>query len=417
MGRAFCGLLLFMGSMLGTAHGLEPEEVAVLANSRVPDGVALAREYMTLRGIPADALLATPMPKREHCDRATFEAKIAGPVRRFLAQRAAAGNSLRCLVTMYGVPLRVDSPPPSGPDADRLAALNQEIQRLRDAGEGEAEKQRRQSLEQQRHDLRRRLDGMAAVDSELALVRRERYPVAGWLRNPLFPGFRGRRTAVDSETLLWVSRMDGPTPALVRKRMRETLSAEKAGLRGVAYLDARWPEDTAAKGGYRRFDGDLHRAARYLRRRGWRVVLEATESLLAPGTAPNAALYCGWYQLSRYADAFDWVPGAIGYHVASGECTTLRTGGERIPWCPGMLADGAAVVIGPVGEPYLAAFPPPSVFFRNLVGGRSCLGEAYWESLPYLSWKMVLVGDPLYRPFAGGQGPTPPGAGDAAEGG
>jgi uncharacterized protein (TIGR03790 family) len=410
MARALlCGLLLALGSSM-PAQALGPDDLAVLANSRAPAGVEIAREYMALRGIPADRLLAAPMPETERCDRAAFETKIAGPLRRFLAERAANGVSIRCLVTVRGVPLRVDSPPPSGRDAERLASLDREIGRLREAGPGEAERGRLKSLENQRHDLRRRLDGMAAVDSELALVRRERYPVAGWLRNPLFPKFRGRRTAVAPEALLRVSRLDGPTPERIRERMAETLSAEKAGLRGVAYLDARWSEDSSAKGAYRRFDGDLHRTARFLRRRGWPVVLESTEALLGPGAAPNAALYCGWYQLSRYADAFSWTPGAIGYHVASGECTTLRTDGERIPWCPGMLADGAAAVIGPVGEPYLAAFPPPSLFFRKLLAGRGTLAEVYWESVPFLSWKMMLVGDPLYRPFAAEEGGSEPSA-------
>ncbi len=27
------------------------------------------------------------------------------------------------------------------------------------------------------------------------------------------------------------------------------------------------------------------------------------------------------------------------------------------------------------------------------------LGESYLISIPYLSWQMVLLGDPLYQPF------------------
>ena len=36
---------------------------------------------------------------------------------------------------------------------------------------------------------------------------------------------------------------------------------------------------------------------------------------------------------------------------------------------------------------------------KLLVEGRLNLAECYALSLPYLSWKMVLIGDPLYRPF------------------
>jgi uncharacterized protein (TIGR03790 family) len=385
------------------AWGLSPEELVVLANGRVPEGVALARDYMAGRGIPSGRLLVVPMPAGETISRTDFEQRVAAPVRRFLKELETGGQRIRCLVPVFGVPLRVAAPPDTGPDPERLRALDVEIRRLREAGErgdGDGESQKRlRALEGERHNLRRKGDGEAAVDSELALARRERYPVAGWLRNPLYPGFRGRKTAVDPDQLLLVARLDGPSPALVRRRLRETLAAEARGLRGVAYFDARWPESSGSAGAYGGFDRSIHRAAAGLKRRGWPVVLEATEALFAPGEAPNAALYCGWYRLAQYVDAFEWVPGAVGYHVASGECKTLRSGG-RTPWCPGMLADGAAAVIGPVGEPYLAAFPPPDLFFRKLSTADRTLAEAYWESLPYLSWKMVLVGDPLYRPFA-----------------
>lgn len=53
----------------------------------------------------------------------------------------------------------------------------------------------------------------------------------------------------------------------------------------------------------------------------------------------------------------------------------------------------------PVGEPYLQSFPEPEAFFGLLTEGVLSLAECYMVSLPYLSWKMVLVGDPLYRSF------------------
>ena len=59
-----------------------------------------------------------------------------------------------------------------------------------------------------------------------------------------------------------------------------------------------------------------------------------------------------------------------------------------------------AATIGPVYEPYVQAFPLPDIFFNALTEGYLCLGEAYLVSLPFLSWQMVLIGDPLYKPFA-----------------
>jgi hypothetical protein len=64
-----------------------------------------------------------------------------------------------------------------------------------------------------------------------------------------------------------------------------------------------------------------------------------------------------------------------------------------------MLEKGVAATIGPVGEPYVQAFPPPEIFFGLLIDGHLTLAECYALSNPFLSWKMVLIGDPLYRPF------------------
>ena len=64
-----------------------------------------------------------------------------------------------------------------------------------------------------------------------------------------------------------------------------------------------------------------------------------------------------------------------------------------------MLEEGAAAVLGPVNEPYVQAFPVPELFFRFLLDGYWTLSESYALSEPFLSWQMILIGDPLYRPF------------------
>ena len=100
------------------------------------------------------------------------------------------------------------------------------------------------------------------------------------------------------------------------------------------------------------------------------VKLDSTERLFQPGEAPDpdAALYCGWYSLGKYVDAFTWRPGSVAYHIASSECATLKQKGSQV-WCKRMLEEGAAAVIGPVDEPYVQAFPVPEVFFGLLVEG------------------------------------------------
>jgi uncharacterized protein (TIGR03790 family) len=86
----------------------------------------------------------------------------------------------------------------------------------------------------------------------------------------------------------------------------------------------------------------------------------------------------------------------VGFHIASSECATLKGKNSQV-WCKKMLDKGIAATIGPVGEPYVQSFPVPEIFFHYLTEGYLTLAESYLISLPYLSWKMVLIGDPLYR--------------------
>jgi uncharacterized protein (TIGR03790 family) len=129
------------------------------------------------------------------------------------------------------------------------------------------------------------------------------------------------------------------------------------------------------------------------------VRIDEKSELFQPGDCPRAALYSGWYSLGHYVDAFDWVRGAVGFHMASAECSTLKQKDSQV-WCKRLLEEGVAATIGPVYEPYIQGFPLPDLFFNTLTEGYLSLGESYLVSLPYLSWQMVLIGDPLYSPFS-----------------
>jgi uncharacterized protein (TIGR03790 family) len=63
-----------------------------------------------------------------------------------------------------------------------------------------------------------------------------------------------------------------------------------------------------------------------------------------------------------------------------------------------MLRDGITATLGAVAEPYLESFPEPDRFFNNLFEGQS-LVEAYYHAKPFNSWQLILIGDPLYKPF------------------
>ncbi|MBM4289207.1 MAG: TIGR03790 family protein [Deltaproteobacteria bacterium] len=240
----------------------------------------------------------------------------------------------------------------------------------------------------------------AAVDSELTLALAGEYQTARWLPNPFLPGHdRLPFIAGLRQDTLMVGRLDGPTPAIAKRLVDDALAVEKTGLSGAFYIDARGLPDGPEADAYGRFDGRLRRLADLMKQQtSLTVILDNQPALFLPGSSPQAALYVGWYSLRHYVDAFTWQPGAVAFHVASSECATLRQPGSNV-WCKRLLEKGVAATLGPVAEPYLSSFPLPDEFFPLLLSGRLPLLEVYFRTTPYLSWRQVLIGDPLYTPF------------------
>ncbi|MBN1457254.1 MAG: TIGR03790 family protein, partial [Sedimentisphaerales bacterium] len=231
----------------------------------------------------------------------------------------------------------------------------------------------------------------ASVDSELSMVMFDDYPLYRWqeneLENSLFPEL--------AKTLM-ASRLDGPGEEIARGLIDKAVKAQREGLKGRAYIDKGYSL-LKTKPLYKVYDDHLGRAAEVIAGRGFEVITDDTKNVFGEGKCPRAALYCGWYSLRRYVDAFDFVDGAVGYHIASLEAVDLRDG-QSTQWVPSMLADGITVTIGAVAEPYLSAFPKPDCFFAELFKGKTVV-EAYYRCSPFNSWQMMLIGDPLYRPF------------------
>ena len=245
----------------------------------------------------------------------------------------------------------------------------------------------------------------AAVDSELTLLWWGDYPKHRWVPNTLNwrlrmteEAWRSLPAADRADVVLFVSRIDAPTAAIARRMIDQAITAEQRGLAGTVYIDARGLKPDQGHGLY---DQNLRDLAQML----WdhtdlTVRLDNRSELFGPGRCPQTMLYCGWYSLRRYVDAFEFVPGAVGYHIASFEAISLKGPNEQ-GWCKRLLDDGMTATLGPVGEPYLQSFPLPEEFFGLLLTGRFTLVECYAYTLPFNSWMQMLLGDPLYRPFAG----------------
>jgi uncharacterized protein (TIGR03790 family) len=359
---------------------------------------------MKKRRVPPPNMILIETTREEDIGREEYEKEIAAPVRSFLLRNDPDGKRFSCLVLLYGIPLRVGPPRMGLLDEIRVKELRIRLSGLKEKAVGSPPQETKglkddiARIENEISRLSMARHG-ASVDSEIALVMENKYPLEGWLPNRYFVGFRGRNVAGMPQKILAVCRLDGPAEAIVYRIIDDSLFAEDHGLVGKAYFDARWPD----KGGkdlspYQLYDRAIHNTARIVEKNGRiPVVLDEREALFGPGEAPDAALYCGWYSLGKYIDAFTWVRGSVGFHVASSECTTLKTATSTV-WCKKMLEKGAAATLGPVAEPYLQSFPVPEVFFGCLCDGGT-LVECYTVSNPFWSWQMVLIGDPLYRPF------------------
>jgi uncharacterized protein (TIGR03790 family) len=364
------------------ADAPEAQRVIIVANAADSDSRALANYYAAARGIPADNIVALPMPANETVAWPEFVSTVFNPLFAELVARGwidampsrltddfgrrkavISGHRISYLVLMRGVPLRIDEnplwkAPPGTPGAGGGLACNH-----------------------------------AAVDGELALLAASGTPVLGVVPNPLY-GQR-RPGGPLAESVVRVARLDGPTPASVREMVDNALVAEKQGLIGRAYVDI---------GGMPHPEGNnwLEGVARQLAAAGYETDVDRATATFPPLARFDApALYFGWYDWNVggpfTVPGFRFPPGAVAVHIHSFSAETLR--GVAKNWCGPFIVRGVTATLGNVHEPYLGLTHHLDTFTAALLRGET-FGAAAYLALPGLSWQATAVGDPLYRPFA-----------------
>ena len=398
--RAGAALVISLLSVCGV-FALEPHEILIIANRDIAESMQIARYYCEKRGVPKENILDLPLGKlQDTIGRGDYEKQLAEPIRKEFLAHGRFGK-ITCLLTLYGVPFKVGRRGVLVGQEGRLQELKataeekkKQIEQLKQDNQVDSDpyKEAAGRLAQLQLEIGR-IGGTetdAALDSELSMVQFEVYDLYRWQPNMLKNDVAGLRYRT-----LMVSRLDGPDAAIARGLVDKALTAERNGLRGTAYIDSRGITSENLYGHYDQSLRDLAALTESLT--DIPVVQEQTQALFAPGSCPSAALYCGWYSLRKYIDAFDFVDGAVGYHIASFEAAKLHDPNST-EWCSAMLRDGITATLGPVAEPYLHSFPEPSAFFAELYAGR-CLVEAYYRTAPFNSWQLLLIGDPLYTPF------------------
>jgi len=374
-------LILFSALLAGVfpaaSAAPSPESVAVLYNAALPESRELAEFYREARGIPAENLIGLQMPDAADISRAEYDALIAGPLRAEFERRGwwrrgrdAEGvtlpveNRIRVLVTMRGVPLRIQptaaangNPGAPTPGQDPIASRDE-----------------------------------AAVDSELAMFGVEGVPVAGVLQNRYYQASsRIGDTALPFMVL--TARIDAPTNPICQRMIRDAIETEKTGLWGMSYVDIanKFPQG----------DEWLEDVVKANLKTGIPTVVDRFDQTL-PKHYPmtEAALYHGWYNRNVNGPflnpRFKFRKGAVAMHLHSFSAEQLTSGGRN--WCAPLLVRGAAATVGNVYEPYLHLTHDFGLLHQRLLEGFSWV-EACWMAMPVTSWQGVVLGDPLYRPF------------------
>ena len=347
--------------------------VLVVVNDASPESVKIGEYYAAKRGIAADHVARLQAPTTDTIERAEYLEKIENPIGSWVGRQKLQDTVLYIVLTK-GVPLRI-------------------------AGTGERE------------------GTLSSVDSELTVLYRKLAgldpPISSKIDNPYFLGNRPvselRPFSRDFDIYL-VTRLDGFSVDDVLKLIDRSAGPAKAGTivldEKATFLD---------RGG----DGWLEEAANRLdeANAGVDVLLEETRAL-ATTTAPVLGYY-SWgsndpsNQLRRFG--FQFVPGAIGAMYVSTDGRSFAEPPEE--WRPSdpngrgrlfagsfqslagdLIRDGITGIAAHVSEPFLEATIRPQVLFPAYVSGLN-LAESFYAAMPYLSWRTVVIGDPLTTPF------------------
>jgi len=388
-----------LAALLGTglalslcARGAEPgSTVIVIYNTRVPESKQVAEYYAQKRQVPTNQLFGLALPESESMTRKEFIEELQEPLMKTLetkrifrlALQPAGSNSvvaanpgrrvvastIRYAALCYGVPIRI----------------------LPDPGFVEP------VTEQLRPELRR---NEASVDSQLTCLPASELnlPWVGAIPNPFFGATNGAMLN-PTNGILMVSRLDGPTPAIAKGLVDKALQAERDGLWGRAYFDARG----ITNGGYKVGDDMIHGAAAAAKTLGFETIVDDNpETFPASFPMSQIAFYAGWYDGTASGPftqpTVEFMPGAFAYHLHSFSAQTIRSTHDN--WVGPLLSKGATATMGCVNEPYLGATPDMAMFFSRFIYFQFSFGEAAWAAQNALSWQNLAVGDPLYRPFA-----------------
>ena len=373
---------LLNGAQLSAANPQEDAAATVVIyNANDPDSKGLADFYCSARAIDPAHEIALSTTNAEEISRNDYDISIATPLRQELVNRGywsvtqdmmnrpiLIASSIRYAVVIRGIPLKIkectDYPGDSQSQPAPVGTVN-----------------------------------AASIDSEISVLGLFSPQISGVLKNPVCNN--ASHSVFNPQVppaLLFVARLDAPSVEAVRSMVMNGLHAEKEGLWGWGYIDLR----SITSAGYAQGDNWIRASGTAMRRYGIPVISDDLPDTYQSGfPVTDAAAYYGWYSENidgPFADIFfQFVPGAVAAHLHSFSATTLHDANKG--WTGPFIQHGASASVGNVYEPYLAFTTDFGILCSSLLAG-SNLADSYYAAQPVLSWMSILVGDPLYRPYA-----------------
>lgn len=349
--------------------GLEPENVLVVYNEASVDSTAIARYYRSVRKLPANRLC----PVKVNRYALAISLEEYQELRRSILTHIESKNlksHIRCLLLMSDLPQNIRVRRPGRASHLCLDSMLSDIHDVNNPTK--------------KANLYARLCRRRALFIPMRFTAEIRKSCGG---------------------MMLVSRIEAPG-LLAMKRMLDSARLGERSARagkpfvGTFYID-NYPKKSVSFDLYNR---SMLMCAGMGKAWGNPAVIERTKKRMTTFDAGPAIFYTGWYTLSSKINRGQnrWAPGAIAIEIHSGSARLLKSSKKSDPYSNSYVAffatQGVAGTYGAVREPYLDAFPKPHEVLTSLRAGLTW-AESFWASVPHHNWQMLLLGDPLYRPF------------------
>jgi len=338
----------------GTKGLTDNQRVLVIINSNSPDSIDIGEYYASVRNIPQNHLLYLDIPSTYSISMSDYVNKIHNPVKNFIINNNLSTIILFVCLTK-GVPVSVSNSCVDNMLADLYNSTADYLPTINE-------------VYQSPHSY---------------LLAKTRF-------NPQY-------------SMLCVSRLDGPTVELVKSIIDKSIYTEKHPhilSNGKMWIDDRNYNINLYDSYYSFAERFIQTPSVVAKNRGINVQVDGASALFPIDSCTNTQYYYGWYSYWNYKDVFNGYLniGSIAGHLDSASFYSVNNTGDN-NWGIHLLSCGATAVYGAIIEPYTVTFPCGGIFYDRFFKGFN-LAESYWCATNTLRWRIMLVGDPLYNPYA-----------------